>query len=67
MSNLSKKCYEEYKETWIKNNDGCDDNNCYVCYKEFLDNEFRDPEIMKHYLTEETFEKYDNWMKTLQD
>ena len=34
------------------------DGEIYVCFKEFLDNEFQEKDYMKFLLTEEEFEEY---------
>ena len=58
MSDLSRNAYEQYKAKWLEENDVCNGDAHYVCYREFMNNEYQDEEIMKYYLDEETLKEY---------
>lgn len=64
---LANKTYGYYKADWCRergyNMDDIDEEygyrgECYACYDEFLDNEFRDEDYMKYLLNEKDFEDW---------
>lgn len=60
MSDLSRKAYEQYRAKWLEENGSFNGDACFACYKEFLDNEYQDPKVMKYYLDEKTYKIYEN-------
>lgn len=56
LCDLKRNAYDQYKKIWLKEHD----ENCetFVCFNEFIDNEFESESLMKHYLSEDLYKEY---------
>lgn len=62
MEELKNRAYAVYKRVWIKEHQK-ELNSCYVCFDEFVNNEFQDKHIVRNYLSKSDFNKYKKLMK----
>lgn len=60
LTDLKRNAYEQYKAKWLESHHNLidEDGEEFVCYDEFLDNEFQSEELMKYYLSEDLFNEY---------